>query len=352
MNQFLTPGPVFVPPFVLEAINKDVIHHRSPKFQVFYKGLLERLSYLFQAKTVGTMMGSGTFGVASMMYSLFQSGEKVVVVNNGKFSARWVDEGRLQGLEVIELQKKWGEGVSTPEVLDQLDTNVAGVILTHSETSTGVIVDVENIAFAIKRAFPGVLIVVDAITSVGVMPYYHDAWQIDGSIVSAQKALMNPAGTVAFALSDLAVGKLKPSHSGDFRNLYNYIQSNKEFTHPFTAPAQLLYGLDVALASIQGQELPAIWDKSHQSARTFRLGLEKLGGKIYAQPASEALTAFSFENWDMEKIKSRLKSEYGWTLSSGQGKLKGNILRVSHMGTSDRHTMEALLKDMEKMIKP
>ncbi|MCI4666949.1 MAG: alanine--glyoxylate aminotransferase family protein [Bacteroidia bacterium] len=352
MNKLLTPGPVYVPSFVLEAFNKPVIHHRSKEFAQFYEGMLERLKYLFQAEQVGSMIGSGTYGVASMMYSLFQKGDKVMVLSNGKFSERWVDEGNYLGLEVSSYQIEWGKAFDVKEVIQRAKDigNLDGLIVTHSETSTSCLVDLEELAFQIREDFPEIMLMVDGITSVGAMPYYHDAWGIDATISASQKALMNPAGLVAFALSERALDKIRPTHAGDFKNIWNYMESVKKLTYPYTAPVQLLFGVNAALEKIEMEGLPAIWNKCHQSCKTFRGELNESGGELFGEDQSESLTAFSFRDKDMESLKKELEARFGWVISSGQGHLKGKILRISHMGSSDSESMLAFWDDLKKLL--
>ena len=114
MDQYLlTPGPVPVPEFVLRAINKPVIHHRTKEFLQFYQQFLQKLRYLFQAESesaaVGTMIGSGTYGVETAIYSIFNKQETVLVPDNGKFSKRWADYGRLLGFECGSFADRMGK---------------------------------------------------------------------------------------------------------------------------------------------------------------------------------------------------------------------------------------------------
>lgn len=356
MKEFtlLSPGPVPVPAFVMEAISKPVIHHRTEAFQEFYAGVLEGLKYLFQTDfTTGTMIGSGTYGVEAAMYSLFRPKEKVLVLDHGKFSNRWGVYGQLLGLEIIPLTQDWGKGFSPESVHKAIKDNptISGIVITHSETSTGVCNDLEEIAYTAKALRPDLLILVDAITSAGTIPFYMDAWKIDAAIVASQKALMNPAGTIGFALSELAEKKLQKTDVSDFRNLYNYVQSAKNFYYPYTAPVQLLYGLGAALGFIQQKGLPYIWNQSHASAQTFRKGIAPLNGKVFAANPSDSLTAFYFPEIDNEWIRKDLIQKHGIHLAGGQNHLKGKIIRISHMGTSDSDLMERVVEKIAGAIK-
>ena len=349
----LTPGPVTVPDFVLDAMRRPVMHHRDAPFQDFFQGLQARLRKLFLTESLtGVFAGSGTYGVEIMMRSLLHRGERVLVLNLGKFSERWARYGQLMGLQVLEVQAPWGESITLEQVqtIARDQSNLGGVVITHSETSTGAMVDLEEMTFVLRRAHPDMLILVDAITSVGAMPYYHDDWGIDASIVASQKALLNPAGLVAYALSPRAEARLWPTFGGDFANLHNYAAHARQGSFPFTPPLTLMYGLDAALAHIEAQTLPVIWQAAHGSARAFRQGLAELGGEIRPEMPSGSLTAFTLPRADPNRVKQRLADEHGLLLAGGQGDWKGKVLRVSHMGQADAPMMQRLLMAMNEVL--
>ncbi|MDX2248748.1 MAG: alanine--glyoxylate aminotransferase family protein [Bacteroidia bacterium] len=354
MTHLFTPGPVPVPAFVMEAIARPVIHHRTEAFTTLYAGIQTRLQYLFQTKGfTGTIIGSGTYGVESAIYSLFRPGEKVAVIQVGKFSQRWSDYSKLSGLEIIVIEKEWGKGITPQEVSSQLESHsdIAGIVITHCETSTGVCLDLEEIVLAARQQFPDLCILVDAITTVGAIPFYMDQWEIDYAVVASQKALMNPAGTCAFALSERAMGRLVSTHSSDFRNLYNYYQSGKRHEYPFTAPTQLLYGIGAALEDIQSEGLPAIWNRTHHAAKTFREGIIKLDGEIVAEMPSDSLTAFRFPGKNNSFIKKQMAEKYDIHLAGGQGPMKGEIMRCSHMAGMDAEMMLMVLDKLGELVK-
>lgn len=349
----LTPGPVPIPNFVHEAIAKPVIHHRTSVFEAFYDELLSNFKYLFQTeKYVCSMMGSGTYGVEVAMYSLFRPENEILVVNNGKFSQRWADYGNLLGLKVTDLGKEWGRGVEPNEVLEAFEKmkTPKGVVLTHSETSTGGLIDLEEMAFSIRHIYPEMIIVVDAITSVGTIPFYFDEWQIDCAVVASQKALMNPAGTVAFALSERAEQTLINTHEADFRNLYNFLHWAKRKNYPYTPPVSLLFGLKAATDHIKSETLPKIWNKTHLAAKYFRNSIIELGGEIFAEKPSDSLTAFFIPSLNTTIMLNELENTFGLKLSGGQGELKGKIARISHMGMADIKAGRACINALTDLI--
>lgn len=348
----LTPGPVAVPHFVMEAISQPVIPHRSQAFYEFYRGLLTDLQYLFQTQAqTCCMVGTGTQGVEAAMYSLFRPGNKVIIPAMGKFSQRWVDYGKIVGLNIVEISIAWGKGLQIDEIEPILKQHPdsAGIILTHCETSTGVGIDLEEISLRCKQVNPEMLVVVDAITSVGVIPFYLDAWKIDCAVIASQKALMNPTGLCAFAMSEQATGRLKATHPADSRNLFNYLAHAEEASYPYTAPVQLLYGIHAALSWIKGETLAKRWNHSHQLAKYFRKVLGQMGGEIFSETPAASLTAFTFPRQNMEGVKEKLEREYGIQISGGQGELKGSILRVSHMGVTGKEEMKKCLEGLRNI---
>ncbi|RMG75387.1 MAG: alanine--glyoxylate aminotransferase family protein [Bacteroidetes bacterium] len=348
MTHLLTPGPVPIPPSVQAALARPVIHHRTPVFRAFYQEMLTGLRYLFQTEQgVGTMVGSGTLGVEAAMYSLFRPADPVLVVSMGKFSGRWAAYARLLGLHVHTLEIAWGECPS-PEAIAEKATALPalkGVVLTHSETSTGVVIDLETIAHTLRELNSELLILVDGITSVGAIPYYHDAWGIDAALVASQKSLQNPAGLVAFALSERAISALRATDPSDYRNLYHYLRQARTGDYPYTPPVQLLFGVDAVLKQIRAESLPLVWNRTHQSAARFRAGLSELGGVVFPPAPGDALTAFAWPGQDIPAFKQRLEAE-GYLLAGGQGELKGKILRVAHFGYATPDRMRGLLAAM------
>lgn len=352
-TKLLTPGPVPVPDFVMEAISRPVMPHRSTAFETFYGAMLARLKYLFLTEQkVGSMIGSGTYGVEVAMYSLFQPGDEVLVVDMGKFSGRWADYGEVLGLSVSRLNKEWRESATVKDILEAASgcDQLKGLVLTHSETSTGALLDLEEISLAIKQQYPDVLILVDAITSVGCIPFYFDDWQIDCAVVASQKALMNPAGLIAFAMSEQASHRLRSTHASDFRNLTNYLDFAENNNYPYTPPVQLLYGVDAALKYVESETLPVMWNRCHHAAQQFRTGLKALGGTLLAETPTDSLSAFAFPDQDMNVLKTRLEEEHSMQLSGGQGQLAGKIMRVSHMGMVDAEAMREVLEAMKNLI--
>lgn len=340
--QIMTAGPSQVPDWVLEAMQRPVIHQRTPAFEAFFNNLQDGLRYFFQTESrVLAFPGTGTHGVEMALFSLFGPEDKLLLVNFGKFSARWVQFGQ-QGMTVHSLDAEWGAAISVDQLREALMQypGLSGVVFTHCETSTGVAIDLEEMAYAVSALQPEALIVVDAVSSAGAMPLYMDAWQLDVVVGASQKALMNPAGTALVCLSDRAADRISASHPWQESafHLFPYLRAANEGSYPYTPPTQLWYGLVAALDHFQTTGLPWYWNRVHHCARQFRAELEAAGAKLWGASNADALTAFQVPGLEADRVRARLKESFGIELSGGQGQLKGQILRLGHFGM---HGIEA-----------
>ena len=197
-----TPGPTPVPPEVLEAMSRPIIHHRSSDFRGIFERCLARLSQVYRTESdVLVYTASGTGGMESAISNLTRPGDRVLVVSAGHFGERWIAMARNFGCEVDELTYEWGESPAAEDLVQRLKElgGAKVVFTTHSETSTGVVADVQGLAAAAKNA--GALVVVDAVSSLGAVPVETDSWGLDAVISGSQKALMTPPGLATVSVS-------------------------------------------------------------------------------------------------------------------------------------------------------
>ena len=349
----LNPGPVKVPAFVLEAIGRTVIHQRGPEFSSFFGDLQEGLKYFFQTQNpVAAMPGSGTTGMESAIRSLFQQGQTVLIVCYGKFSRRWAVYARMQGILVVEMNEADGLRPEPSDILQvalKAGKPLSGIVLTHCETSTGAFMDIEGTAFLLRQHFPDTLILVDAITGAGILPFYSDAWDVDIAVAASQKSLLNPAGTVFISVSQSAAAHLDNTITEDAFDLSPYYYSALKNEYPFTPPTQMFFGILAALQRIQSETLPIVWNRSHSLARFFRAGLVDAGYEIFPVHSSDSLTAFSRRNVNMEAVAETLKNDFNIEVAGGQGTLKGKILRVAHFGDIGIQDMKICLDALKSI---
>ena len=347
-----TPGPAPIPAPVQQAMKAVPIHHRSEQFTSLYKSLQSGLQGLFLTQhPVLLIPGNGSGVFQTVLASLFNAGDKVIVINNGKFGKRWALVSEYLGFDLEEVIYPWGE---YPSSTDDWVTNIAklapkGVILVHSETSTATVCDLESIAWTLRQQCPETIIVADTLTSVGIIPFYMDAWGIDVAVTTSQKALEAPAGAGFVAVSPNAIQHLKPSTGYNAFSLYSALEAHYKDEVMSTPTTQILMGVDASLTSIHQETLPIRWNRVHTRASHFRTELRNMGATLPSSQPADGLTAFSFPEINMSDLRKQL-IHTGYLLEGGQDQWAGKILRVAHWNYYDLKRDEELLKIIDHLI--
>ena len=213
----MTPGPTPVPPQVLAALAEPVVHHRAPDFRPIYERCLERLRAVYRTQSdVLLLTASGTGGMESVVANLCRPGDRVLVVSAGRFAERWAEIGETWGCAVERLEYEWGTNPVPDDLGDALERlgGAKVVFLTQSETSTGAVADVRELAAAAKAA--GALVAVDAISSLGAVPLETDEWGLDAVVSGSQKALMTPPGLAFVSVSAAAQAAAREQEARSF----------------------------------------------------------------------------------------------------------------------------------------
>jgi len=353
IQYFMSPGPVPIPDFIARRYAETPVHHRSLYFTKLYDTLQKGLQYFFQTQNpVLLLTSSGSGAMQAVMQSVLTSGEKVLVTDFGKFGQRWSQMALHLGLEVHTCISPWGSVPHASELMLAMETHTPkAVIFTHSETSTGVLLDLEEICFLIRKKFPETLIIADTISSAGIVPFYMDAWSVDIALASSQKALMNPAGLACIAMSPLAQKQLKKQEGFNAFDLSLYLSAHSNSSVPVTPSVQIMMGTGSALEWYAQQSLPVVWNQVHRNAKIFRQILLDAGAELPAQQASDTLTVFGFPGKDMKKIQSLLLQKYNIQAEGGQEQYAGKYLRVAHFGMwkeeDMRHIAECIVACLE-----
>jgi aspartate aminotransferase-like enzyme len=335
----MTPGPTPAPPDVLAAVAQPVLHHRGPDFKKLYAECLGRLRKVFRTESeVLLFSGSGTGAMESAVANLCSHGDRVLVVSAGYFGERWASIAASYGAEVDHLRYAWGEIPSADDVAERLHEHSAvAVFLTHSETSTGVVSDLQPVAAAARDA--GTLSVVDAISSLGAVPLETDAWGIDVVASGAQKALMTPPGLAMVSASAAAWAARERASSPRF--YFDWERTRKgqaTLDAPVTPPVSLIAGLNVALGMLLEEGLEAAFDRHVRLGRACREGVKAMGLELFSpdDDSSSVVTAIRApDGVDSDELVLLLRDRHGVTLAPGQGELKGKIFRVGHIGYYD-----------------
>jgi aspartate aminotransferase-like enzyme len=347
----MTPGPTPAPPEVLAAIAQPVLHHRGPDYKKLYSECLGRLREVFRTgEEVLLFGGSGTGAMESAVANLCSPGERVLVVSAGYFGERWASLAKAFGADVDHLRYAWGEVPTVEDTAARLhEREATTVFLTHSETSTGVVIDLQPFAAAASEA--GALSVVDAISSLGAVPLETDAWGIDVVASGAQKALMTPPGLAMTSASRAAWEKSTTSTSP--RYYWDWERTRKgqsTLDAPVTPPVSLVAGLNVALGMLLEEGLEAAFERHMRLGRACREGLKAMGLELSSpdEDSSAVVTAARApEGIDSDELVLLLRDRHGVTLAPGQGELKGKIFRIGHIGYYDVFDITTALAAVE-----
>ncbi|MFQ5629267.1 MAG: pyridoxal-phosphate-dependent aminotransferase family protein [bacterium] len=353
--RLFTPGPTQIPEHVINEMSRPMQHHRSPEFKALFVEISEQLKTFFRTQDeVFTLTSSGSGAMESAVVNLLSKGEKAITIEGGKFGERWGEICRAYGLNVVSIKVPWGEAIDPAEVGTVLRNNndVAAVFMTHSETSTGVAFDVKAISEVVHEQSDA-LLVVDGITSVGVLPFEMDTWNIDVVVSGSQKGVMIPPGLAFIALNDRA---WKRAETSDLPKYYlSLLKARKSLlqsTTPFTPATTLLIGLRSSLNMILDKGLEYFWNKYARLAHSTREGAKAAGLELFAKNPSNALTAIKVPNGiDGQKFVECLREKYHVTVAGGQAQLKGKIFRVAHMGYYDHLDMVSFASAMELALR-
>ena len=348
----MTPGPTPVPPQVLAAMALPIVHHRSPDFRPTYRQALDRLKDVYRTQTeVLLYTASGTAGLESVVANLTSPGDRVVAVSAGYFGERWADIARAYGCEVEHIAYEWGETPSADDVASRLaELGGANVVLvTQSETSTGVVCDVRAFAAAAKEA--GTLIAVDAISSLGALPCETDEWGLDSVVSGSQKALMSPPGLMMVSVSDAAWKAREGAAAPRFYLDWERTRVAQEtLDAAFTPAVSIVVGLNVALGMILERGLEAAFDEHVRLGRACREGVKAMGLELFSpdDDSSAVVTTVRVpESIDGAQLLLDLRDRFGITLAPGQGPLKGKVFRVGHLGYYDVFDITTALAGIE-----
>jgi aspartate aminotransferase-like enzyme len=353
MKRYLfTPGPTPVPPEVLAAMGAPVVHHRSADFRPIYERCLARLREVCRTESdVLLFTSSGTGAFESAVANLVSPGEPHLVVSAGSFGERWAAMTTAYGADVDHLRYAWGETPDPEDVRSRLAAREAKAVwIVQSETSTGVVADVQAIAEAAKDA--GALVVVDAVSSLGAVPCESDAWGLDVVVSGSQKALMTPPGLGLAAVSEAALAATGASP----RFYFDWGRTRKAqqaLDAPFTPAVSLVAALDVALGLLLDEGLDAAFDRHVRLGRAARAGAKAMGLELFSpdEDRSAVVTAVRMpEGVDSGELISAVRTRFGMTLANGQAELKGKIVRIGHIGWFDVFDITTALAAIELVL--
>ena len=355
-SYLFAPGPTPVPSRVLLAMSKPIIHHRSPDFLPILDSAKKGLKWLYQTKNdVLILCSTGTGGMVGSVNNFFNKGDHVLVINSGKFGERWTKICQAYGLKVKEIIVEWGYTIS-PEVIENIlkkNRKIKGVFVQASETSTGVYHDIKALATVVKT-YDDILFIVDAISALVAHDLRTDEWGIDIMIGGSQKGVMIPPGLAFVSVSEKAWVRAKSSKLPKF--YFNFIKERENLAKnqtTFTSPVTLIIGLNESLKMLKEEGLKKVFQRHDRIARATRMAIQSLGLDLYAKESpSNAVTAIiAPPGIDGQLIYKNLREKYGIIAAGGQGKAKGKIFRLAHLGYADRFDVITAIAGVEMVLK-
>ena len=333
----LTPGPVPASTRTLKKLSEPMIHHRSLDFMKVFQETKFLLKKVFQTeKEVLVLNASGTGAMSSALLNTLSPKDTVLVLSAGKFGERWAEMAKAYHLKVIEFKAPWGKTFSVKKVHALLNKKpqIKAVLVQACETSTGVLHPIKELASLIKKK-TNTLFIIDAISALGAVDIPMDKWGIDVMIGGSQKSFSLPAGMSFIALSQKAWSFNKkarlPVYYLDLKKekeaqaigqtAFSTNVSSIRALHSFLLPLKKKGGLNRMIR------------KSEKLSKISLQFCKVLNLEMFAHPPSPSVTSIALPNHiDGTKLKKHIEEKYKVTLGGGQGKLKGKIIRVGHLG--------------------
>ena len=339
-REFLAiPGPTPVPDAVLEACARHPIGHRTADFSKMLMDSIDGLKWLGETKNdVFVLTASGTGAMEAALSNVISPGDQVISLVCGNFSERWAKIAEAFGAKVERITAPAGKAYPLEELKKRLQADssksIKAVTITHNETSTGVMNDLQAISALVKEH--GAISIVDAVTSFGASYIPIDEWGVDVLVCGSQKALMMPPGLALIFFSERAWKANAECKTHRFYfDLKRYKKSLNDKTTPFTPNVSLVAGLEVSMRLMKEEGKESIFARHQRMKKTLRDGLEALGLSLMVSDdcASPTITAvYPPKDITVDSIRKALKEQFKIAVADGQEELKGKIFRIGHMG--------------------
>ncbi len=353
-HTLFTPGPTNVPPEVLAAMAKPIVHHRAPDFDPIFKQACENLQYVFRTQNpVVPLTASGTGGMEAAVTSLLAPGDQAIAIEGGKFGERWGKICKAYGIDCHVEKIDWSTSAS-PALIEKLLKDfpkAKAVFTTHCETSTGALTDIEGIARVVAKT--DAVLVVDAVSSLAAEPLETDAWGVDVVVTGSQKALMMPPGMAFVSVSPKAKAMINASPTTNFYfGLKGALKKLEDNTTPWTSPVSLVVALNAAVDLIRKEGIESIWARHQRCAQAIRKGCAALGLNLYSQSPANVVVALTVPaGVEAGKIVKTMRDRFAMTITGGQEELKGKIIRIAALGYVEEFEVLSLVGALEMALR-
>ncbi|MEM8958895.1 MAG: L-aspartate--glyoxylate aminotransferase BhcA [Pseudomonadota bacterium] len=343
LNPIFIPGPTNVPDRLRRAMDRQTMDHRAPDFKDVFLPVLADTRHVFDTRDGEIILfpATGTAGWEAAITNTLSPGDKVLIARYGMFSHKWIDMCERHGLDVIVLERPWGEGAPADLFAEVLGADagheIKAVLVTHNETATGVVSDIAAVRRAMESVAHPAMLFVDCVSSLGSMPFHMDEWGVDIAISGSQKGFMLNTGMAVLAVSPKALAAMEtatlPRTFLDFRDM---MTANAAGGFPYTPPLQLIYGLRASLDLLFEEGLENVYARHARLAEGVRRAVDAWGLSLVAlSPELESNTVSSIyvpEGFDSNLLVTHAYETYGVSFGVGLGELNGRAFRIGHLG--------------------
>ena len=346
-THLFTPGPTMVPPECLLEMSRPIIHHRTAEYRKMFSAVRENLKYVFRTENeVLCLSSSGTGAMEASVVNLLSAGDKIIVVRGGKFGERFEEIAAAYGVETVALDVEWGKAANPEDIKKLLAPDIKAVYATLCETSTGTASDIKEIARVTGES--GACLVVDAISGLGCMELETDRWGVDVVVSGSQKGLMIPPGLGFISLDEKAWKMAGESSLPKYYfDLAKAKKAQLDSDSAFTPPISLIAGLNLALGMLRDEGIENTIARHSLMAEAVRAAVSALGLELFSESPADSVTAVRVPaGIDGESFVKDFR-KMGVYMAGGQGRLKGKIFRLAHMGYMNELDVLQMLSAVE-----
>ena len=352
----LTPGPTNIPERYLKIFGEDIIHHRTPEFRRILKESNENLKKVFKTKNdVAVITSSGTGAMEAAIVNFFSKGDKVIVINTGYFGERFRKISEIYGLNVINLGYEFGDGYKLEDVKKALaeNTDVKGILVTHSETSVGILNDVKALGELTKDT--DMLLVVDTISGLVANDFDFDGWHVDVAIAGSQKAFLIPPGLSFIAISDKAKKAMEksdlPKYYFSIKQYQKYFDESSET--PYTPAIALILALHESLKDLINKGIDTTIKEKYELRKLIEEKAQNIGFNLLVKEEknrTNTLVSVYREGVIIKDIINALEDQ-GYTVTGGKGKYGESLMRIGILGEITKEQINDFFILDEKELK-
>lgn len=352
------PGPVEVSEKTFRAFCSPMVGHRGQGFKDLYARIQPQLQTLLSTRQLVYLSTSSAWGVMEGALRNLVT-KKVLNCMCGAFSDKWLDVSKRCGKEAEGLQVPWGSPIRASEIEKKLATGQFDALtLIHNETSTGTMSPLDEIA-ALKKKFPDVMFIVDAVSSMTALPLNFDELGIDVLLAGTQKAFALPPGLTVFTCSNAALAKAATVKDRGYYFDFSEFQKNAaESMTPSTPSISHIYALASKLEDFFAEGLEARYARHLRLAKATRGWAAGHGFTLFPEAGFESVTLTCVNNGakpggrtvDAAKLQKLVKDQ-GILIDGGYGKIKGTTFRLSNMGDETDASMKVLFDALDAAMK-